>query len=64
MHLRNTCCGGILQKHDRKIMCNGALMVCLNSLVLANHKQTFIENKLNGSQLAKMKKSIPDMSLP
>ena len=27
-------------------MCNGALMVCLNSLVLANHKQTFIENML------------------
>ena len=50
MHFRNTCCGGILQKYDRKIMCNGALMVCLNSLVLAlvlaNHKQTFIENML------------------
>ena len=46
MHFRNTCCGGILQKYDREIMCNGALMVCLNSFVLANHKQTFIENML------------------
>ena len=25
-------------------MCNGALMVCLSSLALANHKQTFIKN--------------------
>ena len=36
---RNTCCGKILQKYDMKIMHNGALMVCLNSLVLGNHKQ-------------------------
>ena len=36
-----------LFSHDFvSIMCNGALMVCLNSLVLANHKQTFIENML------------------
>ena len=27
-------------------MCNGALMVCLNFLVLANHKQPFIANML------------------
>ena len=35
-----------MQIYDRKIMCNGALMVCLNSLVLANHKQSFIANML------------------
>ena len=34
------------KKYDRKIICNGALMVCLNSLVLANHKQPFIANML------------------
>ena len=28
-------------------MCNGALMVCLKSLVPANHKQPFIANMLN-----------------
>ena len=27
-------------------MCKGALIVCLNSLVLVNHKQTYIENML------------------
>ena len=27
-------------------MCNGALMVCLSSLMLDNHKQNFIENML------------------
>ena len=39
---RNTWCGRILQMCDRKIICNGALIVCLNSLVSANHKQPFI----------------------
>ena len=37
--------GTILQMYDhddRRIMCNGALTVCLNYLVLANHKQPFI----------------------
>ena len=34
----------MLQMYDRKVMCNGALMVCLNSLVLANYNQTFMTN--------------------
>ena len=39
---RNACCGRILQMYDRKIVYNGALTVCLKSLVSANHKQPFI----------------------
>ena len=30
--------------YDRKIMCNGVLMVCLNSLASANYEQPFISD--------------------
>ena len=44
--------------YDRKIMCNGALMVCLNSLVLTSYKQLFITNMLKLVDLTPLSSNI------
>ena len=50
--------------YDRKIMCNGALMVCLNSLVLTSYKQLFITNMLKlSSNIDMCKQSINQLQL-
>ena len=44
-------------------MCNAKTDLATVQFI-GNNKQYYKQLKLNGSQLAKMKNSIPDMSLP